>query len=102
MSHVTPDDGGRAPRPALTGEIEQVPPMVSAVKVGGRRLHELARQGIEVERTARPVTVYRFDTEPDPDRGPRRLPGRDRVLVGHLRPGPGRRTWAGPSAAGPT
>ena len=40
--------------------------MVSAVKVGGRRLHELARQGIEVERAPRPVTVYRFDVEPDP------------------------------------
>jgi tRNA pseudouridine55 synthase len=52
----------------LTGEIEQVPPMVSAVKVGGRRLHELARQGVEVERPARAVTVYRFDTEPDPVR----------------------------------
>lgn len=53
---------------ALTGEIEQVPPMVSAVKVGGRRLHELARQGVEVERAARPVTVTRFDTVPDPER----------------------------------
>jgi tRNA pseudouridine55 synthase len=52
----------------LTGAIEQVPPMVSAVKVGGRRLHELARQGVEVERPARPVTVYRFDVEPDPGR----------------------------------
>jgi tRNA pseudouridine55 synthase len=50
----------------LTGEIEQVPPMVSAVKVGGRRLHELARQGIEVDRPARTVTVTRFDTAPDP------------------------------------
>ncbi len=38
--------------------------MVSAVKVGGRRLHELARQGIEVERAARPVTVHRFDVAP--------------------------------------
>jgi tRNA pseudouridine55 synthase len=46
---------------ALTGEISQVPPMVSALKVGGRRLHELARAGIEVERAARPVTVGRFD-----------------------------------------
>ena len=45
---------------ALTGDILQVPPMVSAVQVGGRRLHELARQGIEVEREARPVTVHRF------------------------------------------
>ena len=39
-------------RQALTGDILQVPPMVSAVKVGGRRLHELAREGVEVERRA--------------------------------------------------
>ncbi len=45
----------------LTGRIEQVPPMVSAVKVGGRRLHELARAGIEVERAPRPVEVFRFE-----------------------------------------
>jgi tRNA pseudouridine55 synthase len=44
----------------LTGTIWQVPPMVSAVKVGGRRLHSLARQGVEVERAARQVTVSRF------------------------------------------
>ena len=37
----------------------QVPPMVSAVQVDGKRLHELARQGIEVERKPRPVTVHR-------------------------------------------
>ncbi len=49
---------------ALTGEIEQVPPMVSAVKVGGRRLHALAREGVEVERAARPVTVHRYDVTP--------------------------------------
>jgi tRNA pseudouridine55 synthase len=48
----------------LTGEIEQIPPMVSAVKVDGRRLHALAREGIEVERKARPVTVYRYDVMP--------------------------------------
>lgn len=47
----------------LTGEIMQVPPMVSALKIGGKRLHELAREGIEVERQARPVTVYSFDVE---------------------------------------
>ncbi|MEY4340476.1 MAG: tRNA pseudouridine synthase, partial [Actinomycetota bacterium] len=51
----------------LTGEIEQIPPMVSAVKVDGRRLHELAREGIEVERAPRPVTVYRFDVRPTAD-----------------------------------
>jgi len=49
---------------ALTGEIEQVPPMVSALKVGGKRLHALAREGIEVERAARPVSVYRYDVTP--------------------------------------
>jgi tRNA pseudouridine55 synthase len=64
MSGVGPDDVRRAAA-ELTGEIDQVPPMVSAVKVGGRRLHELARQGVEVERLSRPVTIYRFDTEPD-------------------------------------
>ena len=37
------------------GDIHQVPPMVSAIKVGGRRLHELARAGTEVERAPRPV-----------------------------------------------
>jgi tRNA pseudouridine55 synthase len=47
----------------FTGSIEQVPPMVSAVKVGGRRLHELARAGVEVERAPRRVTVSRFEVE---------------------------------------
>ncbi|MEL7208949.1 MAG: tRNA pseudouridine(55) synthase TruB, partial [Actinomycetota bacterium] len=51
----------------LTGDIEQVPPMVSAVKIDGRRLHELAREGKEVDRPPRPVTVHRFDTEPTDD-----------------------------------
>jgi tRNA pseudouridine55 synthase len=46
---------------SLTGRIQQVPPMVSAVKVAGRRLHELAREGIEVERAARAIEVFRFD-----------------------------------------
>jgi tRNA pseudouridine55 synthase len=49
---------------ALTGAIDQIPPMVSAVKVGGRRLHALAREGIEVDRVARPVVVHRFDVAP--------------------------------------
>ncbi len=54
----------RAAAGSLTGPIEQVPPMVSAVKIGGQRLHTLARAGIEVERSARPVDVYRFDVHP--------------------------------------
>jgi tRNA pseudouridine55 synthase len=47
--------------PRFVGDIEQLPPMVSAVKVGGRRLHELARKGEEVQRTPRPVHVDRFE-----------------------------------------
>jgi tRNA pseudouridine55 synthase len=66
----------RAAAATLTGEIEQVPPMVSAVKVGGRRLHALAREGIEVERAPRPVTVYRFDVAPGSQ------PGTFRIEVG--------------------
>ncbi|HEY3268301.1 MAG TPA: tRNA pseudouridine(55) synthase TruB [Armatimonadota bacterium] len=47
----------------LTGDILQIPPMVSAVHHEGQRLYELARQGIVVERKPRPVTVYRLDVE---------------------------------------
>jgi len=51
----------RAAAMKLTGPIMQVPPMVSALKIDGKRLHELAREGIEVERKPRPVTVYSFN-----------------------------------------
>ncbi|MFT7475037.1 MAG: tRNA pseudouridine55 synthase [Verrucomicrobiales bacterium] len=51
----------------LTGTIEQIPPMVSAKKVEGKRLYELAREGIEIERKASVVTVYRFDLEATAD-----------------------------------
>ena len=43
------------------GEILQVPPMYSALHHQGRRLHELAREGIVVERAARPVTIERLE-----------------------------------------
>ena len=46
---------------SFTGEIEQVPPMVSAVKVGGERLYRKARRGEEVERAPRTVYVARFE-----------------------------------------
>ncbi len=49
---------------AFVGEITQVPPMVSAVKVGGQRLYELARAGKEVPRAARPVTIYSLEVAP--------------------------------------
>lgn len=45
----------------FTGEIEQVPPMYSAVKVKGKRLYELARKGIEIERKTRKITIYDID-----------------------------------------
>ena len=51
----------------LTGDILQTPPMVSALRVDGRRLHELAREGVEVEREPRPVTVQRFELRPTED-----------------------------------
>jgi len=45
----------------LTGEIEQVPPMHSALKHEGRALYEYARAGVEVKRSARRVTIHRID-----------------------------------------
>ncbi|AYC29283.1 tRNA pseudouridine(55) synthase TruB [Paenisporosarcina cavernae] len=46
---------------ALTGEIEQIPPMYSAVKVNGKKLYEYARKGLEVERPKRTVTIHEFE-----------------------------------------
>jgi tRNA pseudouridine55 synthase len=63
MASVTIEDARRVAA-TLTGAIEQVPPMVSAIRIGGRRLHELAREGVEVDRPARPVTVFHFDLQP--------------------------------------
>ena len=51
----------RAHLPEFTGRIFQVPPMASAVKVGGRRLYDLHRRGIEVDREPRPVEIQAFD-----------------------------------------
>ena len=44
--------------PRFRGEIEQLPPMYSAIKVNGQKLYALARKGQEVDRAARPVTIY--------------------------------------------
>jgi tRNA pseudouridine55 synthase len=51
----------RAALTAFEGEIEQVPPMFSALHVGGRRLHELARAGVEVARPPRRVRIDRIE-----------------------------------------
>lgn len=56
---VTADlPGVRAAVEKFHGELWQTPPMVSAVKVGGTRLYKLARQGVEIEREPRRITIY--------------------------------------------
>ena len=65
---------------ALTGEIRQIPPAVSAIKVGGRRAYQLAREGKAPDLPARAVTVHEFtisDPRPEyPSSGDQRLPSR--------------------------
>ncbi len=51
----------RAAAAHFVGEVEQIPPMYSAVKVGGKKLYEYARKGQMVERAARPVTISALD-----------------------------------------
>ena len=60
MSGVTLGDIAEAAK-GFVGEIEQIPPMVSAVRVSGKRLHEWAREGREVERPPRQVQVLSID-----------------------------------------
>ncbi len=55
----------------FVGDIMQIPPLYSALKVGGQKLVDLARRGITVEREARPITVYSLDIDGD---------GRDYVM----------------------
>ena len=57
---ITPEQVRETAKQFL-GEIEQEPPMVSAVRQNGKRLYELARKGQTVEREKRSVTVHRFD-----------------------------------------
>ena len=72
MAGISLDDV-RSAAARFVGEIDQVPPMVSAVKVGGRRLHELARQGIEVERPSRRVRVHGLHVDVTPESGVYRI-----------------------------
>jgi len=51
----------RAAAARFVGDLEQIPPMVSALKVGGERLHRLARRGLDVERSPRPVRVLEWE-----------------------------------------
>ena len=59
----------RAVLDRFTGDIEQIPPMYSAIKIGGKKLYELARKGKEVERKPRPVTIHALELEGWPDAG---------------------------------
>ena len=47
--------------PRFTGPIEQVPPMYSAIKIGGQKLYELARRGQEIERKPRSITIHELE-----------------------------------------
>jgi tRNA pseudouridine55 synthase len=60
VAAVTPE-ALEAARVALLGEIDQVPPMYSALKHEGKALYEYARAGVEIEREARRVTIHRLD-----------------------------------------
>ena len=72
-----PDDAIRGGVAALTGEIEQVPSAVSAIKVDGKRAYARVRAGEDVELAARPVTVTRFDVHATRSYGRCRRPRRD-------------------------
>jgi len=54
-------DQVRAALPAFVGEIQQVPPIYSAIKVDGERAYDLAREGVEVELKPRPVIIHRAE-----------------------------------------
>jgi tRNA pseudouridine55 synthase len=62
LADVTPERL-RETLAAFRGELLQTPPMYSAIKRGGKKLYELAREGKEVERTPRPVTIYSLELE---------------------------------------
>ncbi|MCD4685091.1 MAG: tRNA pseudouridine(55) synthase TruB [Anaerolineae bacterium] len=55
------EDALRAALEPFRGDIMQIPPMYSAIKQGGKKLYDLAREGKEVERPPRPVTISRLD-----------------------------------------
>ena len=57
-------DAFRAVLPQFRGKIQQIPPMYSALKVGGKKLVDLARQGVVVERSAREIEIFDLTAEP--------------------------------------
>ena len=69
----------RAVLQQFTGEIEQIPPMYSAIKVGGKKLYELARSGRDIPRAPRRITVFSIEL--------REFDGTDAVLYIHCSKG---------------
>lgn len=65
FAHITDSDVEETIRNSFMGDIDQVPPMFSAIKVQGQKLYELAREGVEIERRTRRVSVTRFDVKRD-------------------------------------
>ena len=61
VGDLNSDDAVNAACMAFTGPYAQIPPMYSALKVNGQKLVDLARKGIEVERQARPVSIYKLE-----------------------------------------
>ncbi len=59
--HGVTREAAQAVAQSFLGEIEQIPPMMSAIKLHGKPLYKLARKGVTVERKARPVTIRAFD-----------------------------------------
>lgn len=65
--HFPSEDEVKAACASFVGRIEQVPPMYSAIKIGGRKLVDIAREGGEVERKARLIEIYSIDCEKTAD-----------------------------------
>lgn len=64
QSEMIPDEAAlMSALPRFRGEIMQIPPMYSALKVGGQKLYDLARRGEVVERQARPITIHSLEAE---------------------------------------
>ena len=63
VAALAPEEKIRTEMAAFTGKIRQIPPMYSAVKVNGKRLYQLARQGKTVERASREITIHELEIQ---------------------------------------
>ena len=61
IPHTLKKEDIAAVLPQFLGEIDQIPPMFSSIKIGGKKLYELARQGKEIERKARRITIFELE-----------------------------------------